>query len=118
MVAHDDGGFAARQGVARDDDAGAAGALEEELDPGPAGPGDGVAGEAVGGRGREGPHEEVQEGEEEVLEEEGQGPGGDEEDPAEVVVELGEDRGSHGGRDGFPRGGGWIEGEVGESARR
>lgn len=96
MVADDDGGLGG-QVVARDDDAGAARALEEELDPGPAGPGDGVAGEAVGGGGGEGPHEEVQEGEEEVLHEEGEGPRRDEDDAAEVVVELGgEGRSCHG----------------------
>lgn len=72
MISNHDRALARRQRVARQHNVRAVDPLEDELDAGPARPGDG-AGEAVGEGGVEGLEEE-EEGESEVLEEEGEGP--------------------------------------------
>lgn len=94
MVGDDDSRFADRELVARDDDRRAVEPLEDELDAGPAGPGDG-AGEPVGQQGVEGPQQQ-EEREQQVLDQQCQGPGGDDgyaaevgEDAAESACHLG-----------------------------
>lgn len=88
MVGDDDGRLARGELVAGDDDPGAVEPLEDELNAGPAGPGDG-AGEPVRQEGVEGPQQEEQR-EQQVLDQQGEGPGGDDGYAAEVGEQAAE----------------------------
>lgn len=82
MVGDDDGRLAGGELVAGDDDPGAVEPLKDELDAGPAGPRNGAR-EPVGKERVEGPEQE-EEREKQVLDQQGEGPGGDDGYAAEV----------------------------------
>lgn len=88
MVGDDDGRLAGGELVTRDDDPGSVEPLEDELDAGPAGPGDG-AGEPVRQEGVEGPQQQEQR-EQQVLDQQGEGPGRDDGYAAEVGEQAAE----------------------------
>lgn len=88
MIGDDDGGLGGGKLVPGDDDVGAVEPLEDELDAGPAGPRDG-AGEPIGQEGVEGPQQQ-EEREEQVLKQQGKGPGGYDGYAAEVGEQVAE----------------------------
>lgn len=94
MIGNDHGGLAFRYFVARNDNLGVVHLHKYELNPSPAAPSNG-AGEPIRQQRVQRPQQE-QEGKEQILDEEGEGPGRDEDDATQVMEELDEHVVGHG----------------------